>query len=300
MSAACCSRAERQNEKRQSRIRRRLLLFLQLATLARSHALRPFSSLSHQSSRRHFSLALGTNKESALALTGTCRSARGSHAGSARSCRARTGPASPRRRTRPRLPSKYLQCVRRSPWLLKLFGKREEECASERKAACVNAAKGEGGEEKKREELRWSCVQSIALQSLFFFVLFFDFPPLFLSLFLLPSKYTNWVPLFRLVSLSLSLSRSLARSLSPSLPPSLSSQSPHQGEESESRETKRPLSTRCPPPRPSPAPACASSHLLQLLLLPPQSLPAVAPPGPLVPLRRSCPSAVAGTLKPPP
>ena len=100
--------------------------------------------------------------------------------------------------------------------------------------------------------------------------------------------------------LSLSLSLSLARSLSPSLPPSLSSQSPHQGEESESRETKRPLSTRCPPPRPSPAPACASSHLLQLLLLPPQSLPAVAPPGPLVPLRRSCPSAVAGTLKPPP
>ena len=215
MSAACCSRAERQNEKRQSRIRRRLLLFLQLATLARSHALRPFSSLTHQSSRRHFSLALGTNKESALALTGTCRSARGSHAGSARSCRARTGPASPRRRTRPRLPSKYLQCVRRSPWLLKLFGKREEECASERKAACVNAAKGEGGEEKKREELRWSCVQSTALQS-FFFVLFFDFPPLFLSLFLLPSKYTNWVPLFRLVSLS--LSRSLALSLPPSQP----------------------------------------------------------------------------------
>jgi hypothetical protein len=293
MSAACCSRAERQNEKRQSRIRRRLLLFLQLATLARSHALRPFSSLSHQSSRRHFSLALGTNKESALVLTGTCKSARGSHAGSARSCQARTGPASPRRRTRPRLPSKYLQCVRRSPWLLKLFGKREEECASERKAACVNAAKG-GGEEKKREELRWSCVQSTALQSFFFSFFFSIFLLSFFSLFLLPSKYTNWVPLFRLVSLSLS------RSLSPSLPPSLSSQSPHQGEESESRETKRPLSTRCPPPRPSPAPACASSHLLQLLLLPPQSLPAVAPPGPLVPLRRSCPSAVAGTLKPPP
>ena len=219
MSAACCSRAERQNEKRQSRIRRRLLLFLQLATLARSHALRPFSSLSHQSSRRHFSFALGTNKESALALTGTCRSARGSHAGSARSCRARTGPASPRRRTRPRLPSKYLQCVRRSPWLLKLFGKREEECASERKAACVNAAKGEGGEEKKREELRWSCVQSIALQSLFFFVLFFDFSSsLSLTLSAPVEIHELGPPLSPCLSLSLSLS--LARSLALSLPPS--------------------------------------------------------------------------------
>ena len=152
MSAACCSRGRRRAKERKKRNNREFDVassFSFFLSLARERPCGPCSSFPPKSSRGRSALAPGTDKNRVARLTGTCRSARGSPAEWARSCRARRGPASPRRRTRPRLPSKELRCVRRSPWLLKLFGKEGKRRMRERSCVCECCCKGR--EEKKGE-----------------------------------------------------------------------------------------------------------------------------------------------------
>ena len=174
MSAACCSRGAGAIENSTSPF----FLSLSLSKLARSRAREPSSFLSPRSSRGRSALALGIDgNPTTPTLTGTCRSARGSRAESAQSCRARSGLSSPRRRWRPRLPSKELRCVPRSPWLLLLlFEWKEGECASEREAACVECCcKVERGREEKRRGKGKSCLNSDKVfRSSSFFLLRFD------------------------------------------------------------------------------------------------------------------------------